>query len=62
MRKTAFALTCLLSGLPAYAQLPAVLILVHGKILTVDAAELHNLKLRDDHLPRGSGLPGPVML
>jgi predicted amidohydrolase YtcJ len=39
MSKTAFALTCLLSGLPAYAQLPADLILVHGKILTVDAKD-----------------------
>ena len=39
MRKTAFALTCLLSGLPAYAQLTADLILVHGRILTVDAKD-----------------------
>ncbi len=39
MSKTAFTLACLLSGLPAYAQLPADLILVHGKILTVDAKD-----------------------
>ena len=39
MSKTAFALACFLSGLSAYAQLPADLVLVHGKILTVDAKD-----------------------
>jgi predicted amidohydrolase YtcJ len=39
MLKTAFAIACLSSGLPAYAQLPADLILLHGKILTVDAKD-----------------------
>jgi predicted amidohydrolase YtcJ len=39
MLKTAFAIACLSSGLSAYAQLPADLILVHGKILTVDAKD-----------------------
>jgi predicted amidohydrolase YtcJ len=39
MLKTAFAIACLSSGLSTYAQLPADLILVHGKILTVDAKD-----------------------
>lgn len=39
MLKKAFAIACLSSGLSAYAQLPADLILLHGKILTVDAKD-----------------------
>jgi predicted amidohydrolase YtcJ len=38
MRKSALA-ACLLSAISAYAQQPADLILVHGKVLTVDAKD-----------------------
>ncbi len=39
MRKTVLATACLLSVLSASAQLPADLILIHGKILTVDTKD-----------------------
>jgi predicted amidohydrolase YtcJ len=39
MLKTAFAIFCLSSALSANAQLPADLILMHGKILTVDTKD-----------------------
>jgi predicted amidohydrolase YtcJ len=39
MRKSALAAACLLSVFSSYAQQPADLILVHGKILTVDARD-----------------------
>ncbi len=39
MRKTVLATACLLSVLSASAQQPADLILIHGKILTVDAKD-----------------------
>jgi hypothetical protein len=39
MDKTLLATACLLSVLSASAQVPADLILIHGKILTVDAKD-----------------------
>ncbi len=39
MLKNALAIACLLSGFSYYAQIPADLILIHGKILTVDAKD-----------------------